>query len=100
MFLQFFYEFIPSSILPRTNPDAPNFSKRGKIVEELWKNCRKILRALFRQAAGKNPRSILRLDERAQNLFFNLSTISREFFPTACWARALKTFYNSSTILP
>jgi hypothetical protein len=31
---------IPSSILPQVNPDAPNSSKGGKIVEELWKNCR------------------------------------------------------------
>jgi hypothetical protein len=68
---------IPSSILPQANPDAPNSSKRGRIVEELWKNCRKILRAPVRQAAGKNLTSILRLEERAQYIFYNFST----FFP-------------------
>jgi hypothetical protein len=91
---------IPSSILPQANPDAPNSSKRGKIVEELWKKCRKILRALVRQVEGKNPRSILRLDEHAQNLFYNFSTIFPQFFPAACRARARKIFlllfHNSS----
>jgi hypothetical protein len=29
---------IPSTILPQANPDAPNSSKQGRIVEELWKN--------------------------------------------------------------
>jgi hypothetical protein len=60
---------------------------------ELWKNCRKILQALVRQAAGKNPRSIL----RAQNLFYNFSTIVPQFFPAAYRARARKI---SSTIIP
>jgi hypothetical protein len=91
---------IPSSILPQANPDAPNSSKRGKIVEELWKNCRNILWAHVRQAAGKNLRSIFRLYARAQNLFFNFSTIFPQFFPTACRARArkifLQFFHNSS----
>jgi hypothetical protein len=84
---------IPSSILPQANPDAPNSSKRGKIVEELWKNCRKILRALVLQAAGKNPRSILRLDERAQNPFYNFSTILPRCLPG-------EGPQNLSTILP
>jgi hypothetical protein len=91
---------IPSSILPQDNPDATNSSKRGKIVEELWKNCRKIFRVLVRLAAGKNPRSILRLDERAPNFFYNFSTVFQQFFPTACRGRArkifLQFFHNSS----
>jgi hypothetical protein len=49
-----FFTIIPSTILLQANPDAPNSSKRGRIVEKLWKNCRKILRTLVRQAAGKN----------------------------------------------
>jgi hypothetical protein len=50
------------------------------------------LQALVRQAVRKNPRSILRLDERAQNLFYNFSTIFPQFFPAAYRARARKIF--------
>jgi hypothetical protein len=63
----------PSTILLQANPDAPNSSKRGRIVEELWKNCRKILMALDRQRSG-------------EELWKNC--------PGA------KSFYNFSTILP
>jgi hypothetical protein len=90
---------IPFSTLPQANPYAPNSSKRGQIVEELWKNCRKILRVLVRQATGKNPGRILRLVERAQNF----STIFLQFFhnsfPLTAGRGPAKSFYNSSTIL-
>jgi hypothetical protein len=48
-FTKFFHNFstiIPSTILLQANPDAPNSSTQGRIEEELWKNCRKILQAL------------------------------------------------------
>jgi hypothetical protein len=41
-----FSTIIPSTILLQANPDAPNSSTRGRIEEEVWKNCRKILQAL------------------------------------------------------
>jgi hypothetical protein len=41
-----FSTIIPSTILLQANPDAPNSSTQGRIEEELWKNCRKILHAL------------------------------------------------------
>jgi hypothetical protein len=37
-----FSMIIPSTILLQANPDAPNSFTRGTIVEEWWKNCRKI----------------------------------------------------------
>jgi hypothetical protein len=48
-FTKRFHDFstiIPSTILLQANPDAPNSSTQGRIEEELWKNCRKILQAL------------------------------------------------------
>jgi hypothetical protein len=81
MFPQFFY-IIPSTILPHANPNAPNSSKRGRIVEELWKNCRKMLRVLVLQVPGKNCRRIVEI--------FCAWTCARKIF--------LQFFYNSSTI--
>jgi hypothetical protein len=80
-FTKYFYNFstiIPSTILLQANPDAPNSSKRGRIVEKLWKNCRKILRTLVRQA---------RIVEKLYKYF-------------ACARPGAKYFYNFSTILP
>jgi hypothetical protein len=44
-----FSTIIHTTILLQANPDAPNSSTRERIVEELWKNCRKILQALDQQ---------------------------------------------------
>jgi hypothetical protein len=69
---------IPSTILPQAKPDAPNSTKRGRIVKKLWKNCGRIIERFCGpssgSAAGKNCRNIFG------------------------WARA-KSFYNFSTIL-
>jgi hypothetical protein len=75
---------IPFTILLQPNPDAPNSSKRRRIVEELWKNCRRI-EEIFS-------------DERAQNL----SSILPQFFPAGLPEEGglAKSFYNFSTILP
>jgi hypothetical protein len=87
-----FSTIIPSTILPLANPDAPNSSKQGRIVEEFWKNCRKILRALVRQRLGeelwKNCRKILR-------------ALVRQRHGEELWKNrpVAKSFYNVSTIL-
>jgi hypothetical protein len=68
-------------------------ARRGRIVEELWKNCRKILWALERQRRGKffwkNP--------PGAKSFYNSSTI----LPRCAAGRGpAKSFYNFSTIFP
>jgi hypothetical protein len=64
-------------------------ARRGRIVEELWKNCKKILWALERQRKGKFFGRLL----RAQNL----STILPQFFPAALPDEGPQ---NLSTIFP
>jgi hypothetical protein len=87
----------PSTILLQANPDAPNSSKRGKIVEELWKNCRKILGALDRQRS----REELWKNRPGAKSFYNFSAILPQFFPAALPDEGpANFFYNFSTILP
>jgi hypothetical protein len=85
-----FSTIIPSTILFQANPDAPNSSTQGKIVEELWKNCRNI----FQRSARKI----------FLQFFHNSSTILPQFFPAACRTKArkifLQLFYDFSTIIP
>jgi hypothetical protein len=54
-------------------------ARRGKIVEELWKNCRKILWALERQRRGE----IFWKNRPGAKSFYNSSTILPQFFPAA-----------------
>jgi hypothetical protein len=84
---------IHSTTLPQANPDAPNSSKRGRIVEELWENCRQILRALDRQRSGEE----LWKSRPGAKSFYNSSTI----LPRRAAGRGpAKSVYNLSTILP
>jgi hypothetical protein len=83
------------------------FCGRSLGKEELWKNCRKILRALDRQRAREelwknrqgaksfyNSSTILPRLSRSQNL----STICPQFFPAARARKMfLQFFHNSSS---
>jgi hypothetical protein len=84
---------IPSTILPQANPDAPNSSKQGRVVEELKKNCGRIVERFCGSstgsAAGKNCGRIVRVQ--------NLSTIIPQFCPAALPDEGPQ---NLSTIFP
>jgi hypothetical protein len=84
---------IPSTIIPQANPDAPNSSNQERIVEELWKNCRKIVRALDRQRS----REELWKNRPGAKYFYNSSTILLQFFPAALPDEGPQ---NISTIFP
>jgi hypothetical protein len=71
---------IPYTILLQANPDAPNSSKRGRIEEELWKNCSNILQA----GADRGRRG--KIVEELKKYF---QTSARKIF--------LKFFNNSSS---
>jgi hypothetical protein len=62
---------IPSTILPQANPDAPkNSSKRGRVVEELWKNRRMVNAGLKKAKQNKN----LPITARQENNFPTLTS--------------------------
>jgi hypothetical protein len=91
---------IPSTILLQANLDAPNSSKRGRIVEELWKNCSRILQA--RADSGRRGKIV---EELKKYFWTSARKIFLQFFhnssPPGCLKREgrqifLQFFHNSS----
>jgi hypothetical protein len=90
---QKFPQFVYDYSFYDSSPAAPNSSKQGRIVEELWKNCRKILWSLTGSAAGKNWWK----NRPGAKSFYNSSTILPQFFPAALPGEGPQ---NLSTIFP
>jgi hypothetical protein len=96
MFPQFFYDYSFYNSSPSQSGCTKFFQTRkscGRVEEELWKNCRKILRVLDRQRSGEE----LWKNRPGAKSFYNYSTI----LPRRAAGRgSAKSFYNFSTIIP